>query len=102
MTATKEEQLLAYSVFYLVETDEQDYELELLTDKEVEATDPLPADNLLFNRVRLCPELKEALNELGIEEDLENISHNYYYEYGDETKQFINGYWGLNEKGEVE
>ena len=98
-TPTGVEERLAYSVFFLVETDGDDYELELLTDLEVEATDPIAAHELLESRVIQHPELKKELSELCSDADRE-ISLNYHFEYGDECLQFIEDYWELDQKEE--
>ena len=61
-TTTEATEITIYRVAYLIETEEQDYELELWTDNEEEAWDC--KGDFLNKRLKEIPELQEELNEL--------------------------------------
>ena len=86
-TPTKAPEITLYRVFYLVEAEEQDYELLLYTDNKEYAW----GEELLSRRLEEIPELKNELNELGTEV-LDTTTHNYCEEFWDTKKEYTNSY----------
>ena len=97
-TSTKAPEITLYRVFYLVEAEEQDYELMLYTDKEQSFAE---ADcELLNQRLEEIPELKNELNELNDNWEHET-SFNYWEEFEDTKEEYINCYsqeYSIDEK----
>ena len=85
-TTTETNEITMYRVAYLLETEEQDYELELWTDNEEEAADW--KGDFLNKRLKEIPELQEELNELLVCEK----SHNYVEEFDETKEEYLNTY----------
>jgi len=94
-TTTEATEITIYRVAYLIETEEQDYELELWTDNEEEAWDC--KGDFLNKRLKEIPELQEELNELLVCDK----SHNYVEEHENTKEEYLNYYskeYSIDEK----
>ena len=95
-TPTKAPEITLYRVFYLVEAEEQDYELLLYTDNQEYAR----GEELLKTRLEEIPELRNELNELN-ENWLDETTHNYWEDFEDTKEEYINCYsqeYSIDEK----
>jgi len=89
-------EITIYRVAYLLETEEQDYELELWTDNQEEAF----SEELLNRRLTEEPEIVEELNAIN-QNWLQELSHNYVEEHYTTKEENLNSWlkeYSIDEK----